>query len=379
MKLYKLENKSTMKNLWAVLIVLLSFASLFSSCRESAEIIYAEEKELLEAVYASGSTASEGEYQVTAMAEGFLTEKHVQEGDSVKKGQLLFVVVSDQQKSRYQLATEAYRIAKENNSAQSHIINEIQAAIASVKSKLSYDSTNYLRYKNLLEQNATTKAEYERIKLAYENTSNELKAHQSKLERTKSQLFLELQQAESQLRTAREESTHYTISSKIDGVVFNTMKEPGELVRRAEPLALIGQLENFFIRLSVDELDIQRLQIGQSVLVKIDAYPNQVFNASVSKIYPLVNAREQSIRVDAKFVDAFPGYYNGLALEANIVIQQKEKALVIPKKALQSGDSLLIKTDQGNKKIKINKGIETLDEVEILEGLNKETPIILSN
>jgi HlyD family secretion protein len=379
MKLYKLENKSSMKNLWAVLIVLISFASFFSSCRESEEIIYATEKELLEAVYASGSTASEGEYQVTAMAEGFLTEKHVQEGDTVKKGQLLFVVVSDQQKSRYQLATEAYRIAKENNSAQSHILNELEAVIASVKSKLSYDSTNYLRYKNLLEQNATTKAEYERIKLAYENTSNELRAHQSKLARTKSQLFLELQQAESQLRTAREESTHYTISSKIDGVVFNTTKEPGELVRRAEPLALIGQLENFFIRLSVDELDIQRLQIGQSVLVKIDAYPNQVFNASVSKIYPLVNAREQSIRVDAKFVDAFPGYYNGLALEANIIIQQKEKALVIPKKALQSGDSLLIKTDQGNKKIKINKGIETLDEVEILEGLSKETAIILSN
>lgn len=357
------------------LAILLALA--ICSCNSKEESIRPEEKKLIEAVYASGYTASEGEYMVNALALGYVSEKQVKEGDTVKKGQILFVVSSDQQASRYKLAHEVYRIAKENYSDDSPVLKELQAAIANVKSKLSYDSANYLRFKNLLAQNATTQAEYERMRLAYENTQNELALHQSRLARTRSQLFLELQQAESQLRSAREESGHYNISSQIDGIVFNTMKELGELVRQGEPLAQIGRVENFFIRLSVDELDIQRIKKGQEVAVKIDAFPNQIFKARINKIYPLVNPREQSVRVDATFIENIPGYYNGLALEANILIRQKDKALVVPRKAIIGNDSMMIKTSDGSQKIKIKKGIETLDEVEIVEGIQKDTEIIL--
>jgi HlyD family secretion protein len=365
-----------MKSKISLGMLMIGLAALLYSCNNGEERIKPEEKRLIEAVYASGYTASEGEYMVNALALGYLTEKHINEGDTVKKGQLLFVVSSDQQASRYKLAQEIYRIAKENYSDDSPVLNELQAAIASVKSKLSYDSINYLRFKNLLSQNATTQAEYERMRLAYENTRNELNLQTSRMARTRSQLFLELQQAENQLRSAREESGHFKITSQMDGIVFNTMKETGDLVRQGEAMAQIGRAENFFIRLSVDELDIQRISKGQEVAVKIDAYPNQIYKARVTKIYPLVNPREQSVRVDAEFVDNIPGYFNGLALEANIIIRQKDNALVIPKKVLVGVDSLLIMTSDGSQKIKIKKGMETLDEVEVLEGVSKETEII---
>ena len=74
--------------------------------------------------------------------------------------------------------------------------------------------------------------------------------------------------------------------------------------------------------------------------------------------------------MDADFTEPLPGGFSGLALEANIVIRQKEKALVIPKAALLPGDSLTIKTAEGIRKIKVVRGIETMDEVEIAEGLD---------
>ncbi|HMQ00319.1 MAG TPA: efflux RND transporter periplasmic adaptor subunit [Cyclobacteriaceae bacterium] len=362
--------------LYGVSAVLL--ATLLNGCSNSTESIAPQVKPLIEAVYASGHTASASEYMVNALALGYISEKLVKEGDTVKKGQVLYVISSEQQQSRYKLVQEAYRIAKENYSDDSAVLSEIKAAIASTLNKLKFDSANYVRFQNLLAQNATTKSEYERMKLAYENTGNELKLQQSRLSRTKSQLFLELQQAESQLRSAREESGHYQISSQIDGIVFNTMKEPGELVRQGEPLAQIGRAEDFFIRLSVDELDIQRIKTGQQILVKIDAYPDKIFKAAITRIHPMVNPREQSIRVDAKFSGEIPEYYNGLALEANIIIRQKENALVLPKKVLRGSDSLLIKTSDGLQKIKIKKGLETLDEVEILEGINQDSEIIIA-
>jgi multidrug efflux pump subunit AcrA (membrane-fusion protein) len=135
-------------------------------------------------------------------------------------------------------------------------------------------------------------------------------------------------------------------------------------------VAVIGKDGQFYLQLNVDELDIQRVAVGQDVFTKIDAYPDQIFHAKVSKIYPMINKQQQSIRVDADLTDELPGGFSGLALEANIVIRQKENALVIPKTALLPGDSINVRTPDGVKTIKIEKGIETLDEIEVLRGLD---------
>src|SRR4029077_6617699 len=114
------------------------------------------------------------------------------------------------------------------------------------------------------------------------------------------------------------------------------------------------------------EMDIRKVKEGQEVWVKIDAFADQTFHATVTKVHPLVDSRQQSVRVDADFKEPLVRGFSGLAVEANIVIQKKEKALVIPKSVLLTGDSVLIETKDGKKKVKIKKGIETLDEVEVL-------------
>ncbi len=188
-----------------------------------------------------------------------------------------------------------------------------------------------------------------------------------------------MQNAKSQLQIASNESGRYTIRSQVDGKVFKTMKEKGELVRRNETVAVIGKDSAFYLELSVDELDVQRIKVDQEVVVKIDAYPDKTFYARVTKIYPLINKQQQSIRVDADLTGPLPGVFSGLALEANIIIQKKEKALVIPKSALLPGDSLNIKTGDGFRKIKVVKGIETMDEVEIVQGLDSVGAQIMVN
>jgi HlyD family secretion protein len=128
--------------------------------------------------------------------------------------------------------------------------------------------------------------------------------------------------------------------------------------------------------LNVDELDVQKVKAGQEALVKIDAYPNKVFKTVVSKVYPMVDRKQQAVRVDAELKEALPGSFSGLALEANIIIRKKDAAIVIPKSSLLPGDSVRIKTDDGEMLIKVKKGIETLDEVEIIDGLDTSKLIV---
>ncbi len=95
-------------------------------------------------------------------------------------------------------------------------------------------------------------------------------------------------------------------------------------------------------------------------------------------MYPLVDTRQQSLRVDVLLTEKLPGLFSGLAVEANIIIRQKDGALVIPRQSILPGDSVLISTATGEKKVKIIRGIETLEETEIISGLDAESKLIVN-
>lgn len=358
--------------------LLILSAVLISSCNSNKEVITPEVKPLTEAVYASGLVVAQDEYQVFSQVDGYLAEKMVSDGDTVKKGDVLFVIESTQQNARLQIARENYELAKTNTGRDSPVLQELYTAISAARTKMRFDSVNFVRYDNLLKQHATTQAAYDSYKLMYENSRQDYTLQLSRLRKVRNQLHTELENASAQLRIAGEESGRYTVRSDIDGKVFSTTKEKGELIRRSELIAVVGRDDNFYLQLSVDEVDVQRVRQNQKVLVKIDAYPEKVFEASITKVYPMVNPQQQSLRADAAFREALPGAFSGLAVEANIIIREKSDALVIPKTALQPGDSVYIKTDDGRKKVKVKTGIETLDEIEIVEGLDAQQKLLVT-
>src|SRR6267154_5094725 len=155
-------------------ILLLALAGAFLGCGNRSNHSNPELKPLMEAVYASGFVVSKNEYQVFAQAEGYVVETVAPEGTDVKKGDVIFNLESQQQNARYRMAKEAYDMASNNYRNGSPVLNELEAAVRSAGTKAHYDSTNLVRYTNLLKQNAAPRAEYDRIKLQFENSQNDL-------------------------------------------------------------------------------------------------------------------------------------------------------------------------------------------------------------
>jgi HlyD family secretion protein len=360
------------------LIVFFSFTILFFGCTKNDRIIHPEQKPLMEAVYATGHIVAKDEYEVISQAEGYVLEKVIEDGGTVSNGSPLFILESGQQSSRFDLAKKSYAIASTNYRDDSPVLKEIVATLQVTQTRMKFDSINHARYENLLSKGATSQGEYDRVRLAYDNTRAEYLLQQSRYEQIKNRLFLELENARSQLAIAGNEAGKSIIKSEAEGRVFRTLKEKGELVRRGEPVAIVGNQNTFYLQLLVDELDIRRLQRDQEVLVTVDAIPNSIFKAIVHKIYPIVNRQQQSIRVDASLQDTLPVLFSGLAVEANIIIKRTQNALVIPRSALVGKDSLWVKTKNGNEKIRVQTGIQTLEEVEILQGLEPTSEIVIS-
>jgi multidrug efflux pump subunit AcrA (membrane-fusion protein) len=158
------------------------------------------------------------------------------------------------------------------------------------------------------------------------------------------------------------------LKSNRSGVVYEIYRRPGDLVAQGQAVALIGS-GRLIAKLLVDEEDLSKVYKGQKAVLSIDAFPGKVFNATVERIYPILNRAEQSFRVDAVLNDPLPQAIYGLNVEANIIINEKKQVTVIPATAVGKGDSVVVK--QGGKiaKVKITKGVEDDNWVEVKGGL----------
>jgi multidrug efflux pump subunit AcrA (membrane-fusion protein) len=349
---------------------------LLISCQKKRETARPQFRSLTESVYASGNILPDNEYKLYALADGYLTKRLVDEGDTVRVGQVLFALESDQQNIRVGNARTNYETARVNAAAGSPVLAELEASLQSARAKMQQDSVNYTRYKNLWDNNATSRIEFERATLAYRTSRNDFAALQSRLQRTRTQLQSDLTNARSQYELSAVEKGNYQLTSRINGRVYEVYKEPGELVRRGEAVALLGDQGKVYLRLSVDELDVEKVKRGQSVLVKLDSYPDKVWKATITKVYPMLNTRDRTFRVDAHFTETVPPQYSGLTAEANVIVRQNPKALAIPKTFLVGKDSVTIEKDGELQKIRIRKGVENMEFVEVTAGLTPEMMLV---
>lgn len=358
-------------------LIWLSFLGL-AACKNKNQTIRPQFQPLTEAVYASGALYPEHEYKVLANIDGYLEQAFVVEGDSISKGQTLFKLSSHTRDAQQNASANIYRITQENAKENAPVFMDLKYKIQTAKTKLSNDSVQYLRYKNLLAQNAISKAEFERIELQFKASSNDLSSLKEQWARLKNSTFLELQQAESNYKVISLQQGDEQVKSFIHGLVFEIYKQVGDAIKPNEPIALVGEKDKFMAKLSVDESDFEKIKIGQTAFISLDAFPGKVYQAKVNKIFPKLNKVEQSFRVDVVFIDPLPVKIYGLNLEANIVVNQAEKVLTLPKKAILPGDSVLVLQGKEKKMVKIKKGLENMEFVQILEGLSPETDVVIN-
>ena len=349
---------------------------LAASCKKKAATITPGRRDITEVVYASGALEPFNQFTLYSLADGTIAEVLVQEGDTIGANQTLMRIESNAVGARLFSSREIYETARQNYGEGSPARQELMSQLNTLKASLINDSTNYQRYKRLYEQNAIKKADLERAELTYINSRNEFAAVNQRLESLRNQLYVTLQNAESQYKVAQEDADHYLLKSGMKGRIYDILKKHGEATRRGEPIALIGDADKVTVRLSVDESDIEKISVGQIALVQVDAFGEKIFKARVSRIYPAMNKRDFAFRVDAELVDELPKILPGANLEANIIIQEKKNVLCIPKTVLLPGDSVLVNTADGERKIKVQKGIENFEYAEITGGLNEKTEIV---
>jgi len=350
------------------LIIFTSLLFIFG-CDHHTKTITPKTVDVVESVYASGIVKSKNQYEVFTKINGVVDKIFVKEGDPVSKGTPILRIENI---SSTLSAENARLISLANDYTENRKkLEEAKKNIEFAQKKLENDSLLFARQQRLWNQNVGSKVELEQRELNFENARLNLKKTQVAYDDINRQLKLISDQSENNLKIAQAAENDLIIRSEQDGFVYKLNTLQGELATSLSPLAIIGQ-EDFIIELNVDEFDIVKISKGQKLFVRMDSYKNQSFEATVSFIYPMMDERTRTFKVEAEFSNPPIRLYPNLTLEANIVITEKKNALTIPTNFLLN-DSTVLLDDGTTKAVKI--GLQDYNISEIISGIDANTKI----
>ena len=345
---------------------------LLVECGSKTETIHPKTQDITSSVYASGTIKSKSQYKAIPLVSGIIQEVLVDDGDFVKKGQLLFRIDNKAQlinEENAALSASYYDLSSNQDK-----LEDARNAIQLAREKLKTDSLLYVRQLNLFNQNVISKVELEQKELAYQSSKNGLSNALIRYNDLKRQINFSAKQAKNNLALSSKSASDFEIRSDINGRVYSVLIEKGDLVGPQVPLAVLGSADSFILEMQVDEYDIAKVNLNMRVLVTMDSYKGQVFEAKVTKINPLMNERSKTFKVEAEFTEPPKRIFPNTSFEANIVLESKKKVLTIPRSYLLKGDSVLLKSGT---KVKVRIGLRDFEFVEILSGIKPEDELML--
>ena len=243
----------------------------------------AADKTINEIVSASGKIKAHVEVKISPEVSGEVVELPVHEGDMVKKGQLLCKVRPDILKSEFDRTEAAYNTQK----AAVENANQMLA-----QSQATYDNqaSIYNRDKVLYDKKVLTAAEFEAARASYMGAKASLEAYKQNLIGAK----YGLAQSEASVKEANGNLVKTTIYSPVDGVISKLSIQKGERVLGTQQFAgteimTISDLNQLDATVDVNENDINRIKLGDSAKVQVDAFTNKLFAGTVIEIGSAAN------------------------------------------------------------------------------------------
>jgi HlyD family secretion protein len=283
-------------------------ASVYARRSDAPEVQTAkvEKRNLLESkVTANGEVRPIQLINLTAEVAGRVTDVFVKEGDLVKKGQKIVRLDPTQQESSVSIQEAALRASQADVQNQNAAINVAENAINTARASLlsaqadldraKVDQNNaeieLKRNTELLEAQIVSRSVYDTAKARFDSATASVNAAKARVEQANVQIKeaqLRVDQAKaallsSQARVAQQKANlrssadflNKTVQvASIDGVIANKPVDVGTFAvanLQSTPLVIIADMSVINVEVRVDETDISNVQVGQRVMVKVDA------------------------------------------------------------------------------------------------------------
>jgi HlyD family secretion protein len=238
----------------------------------------ADVREINETVSASGKIKPHIEVKISPEVSGEIVELPIKEGDVVKKGQLLCRIRPDILKSGYDRAVASYSTQKASVGNSVQLLKQSEATY-------NNQAATFKRSKELYDNKVLTASEYDNAKASYEGAKASFEAAKQSVIGSE----FGLAQQSASVKEAQDNLAKTTIYAPVDGVVSKLSIQKGERVLGTQQFAgteimTISDLSKMDVNVDVNENDINRISLGDSSNIEIDAFLGKKFSGAVIEI-----------------------------------------------------------------------------------------------
>jgi len=199
------------------------------------------------------------EVEVSSKLSGRIEKLWVNEGDSVTKEQVLIELEKKELLAQLKQAEAAYQVSL--------------AQLSQSRSSLDNLKANLERIKELFKAGSSTQQQLDDLETKYQVAKDQFNLTVHLTEQNKATKELVKTQIENSI-----------IKSPINGLVLSKNTEAGEVVLPGTSLLTVGDLSKPWVKIYIKETDLGKVKLGQKAEVKIDTYPDKVFEGKVTYI-----------------------------------------------------------------------------------------------
>ncbi len=253
---------------------------------------------------------------------GYITKVYVSDNQFVKKGDTLFTIdkqdyalkVADAQAALV-AAQETYSISKTDVAGVLATVEASEANVASgggsienAKIRLERTTNDFNRYQNLFKNRSITKQQFEQALAAKQEAENQLQILQqqqrannfqknaivAKSKASSQQIEVaatQIQRAKALLETAKLNLGYTVVCAAVNGQISRVALQPGQLIQPGQALFYIINDDETWVTANFKETQLNRMQMGQKVIVKVDAFPDTDFEGKITSFSPATGAK----------------------------------------------------------------------------------------
>lgn len=232
----------------------------------------------------------------------------VQEGDLVKKGQVLGTLQMERLKAsvaQAQARVESQRhiVERMENGSRPEEIDQARANVNSAQTDFKNASLLYERLKKTSSAGAASRQDLDNAQASFEMAEARLRVNQKALELAVkgprqediAEARATLRANEANLALLQQDLAYATLTSPANGVVQNRILEPGEMASPQRPVLNIAITDPKWVRVYASEPDLGKIRLGMKAQVSTDSFPGKVYDGWVGFISPIASFTPKSV------------------------------------------------------------------------------------
>jgi len=342
-----------------------------------------------------GTIEPENSVTVSSKITSEVIEGIVQEGDRVKKGDIIARLddsnlVAALESTMKRIETLQVSYAHLNNEVETYYAtNPSVKKIETLKLNHTYLSDEAEKYKILLDNEAVAKSTYDKFKHEADMVKMQLEEAKASSESAYNQLKSQRDSTGGQLKELEAKVNELNISiaevsivAPISGKVRTIYYQTGDLAAGGKPFAILDETESLTAKVNVSEQDLEKISMGSKVVVNITGVMDGI-EAKVTKIPTSVNSNTRIGEVEIAISELggkdIPA---GTSAEVKFITDELQEVIVISRTAiknLKDKEFVYVLEDGVVHEQEIKTGLVVGDSVQVVEGLNSGAAIAGNN